>query len=47
MVVRNVDLSPACCCLDCSVDGIVAVCTAFENDRSDKYIAFSEAAQYD
>jgi len=28
MVVRNVDLSPARCCLDCPVDGVVVVCTA-------------------
>jgi hypothetical protein len=42
-----VDLSPACCCLDCSIDGLVVVCTAFENDRSDKYIALDEAAQYE
>jgi len=38
MTVRNVDLSPTCCCLDRSVDGIVAVCTALQNDGSDKYI---------
>jgi hypothetical protein len=40
MIVRDVDISPACCCLDCSVDGFVVVCTAFQNDRPDKYIAF-------
>jgi hypothetical protein len=47
MVVRNVDLSPTCCCLDCPVDGVVAVCTALQNDRSDKYIALDGADQYD
>jgi hypothetical protein len=47
MIVRDVDLSPACCCLDCSVDGFVVVCTAFQNDRSDKYIVLDEADQYD
>jgi len=47
MVVRNVDLSPTCCCLDCPVDGIVVVCTAVQNDGSDKYIVLDEADQYD
>ena len=46
MTVRNVDLSPTCCCLDRSVDGIVVICTALQNDRSDKYIAPDEADQY-
>ena len=47
MIVRDVDISPACCCLDCSVDGIVVVCTALQNDRPDKYVALAEADQYD
>jgi hypothetical protein len=47
MIVRNVDLSSACCCLDCPVDGFVVVCPAFQNDRSDKYIALDEAYQDD
>jgi hypothetical protein len=47
MIVRDVDISPACCCLDCFIDGLVVVCPAFQNDRSDKYIALGEADQYD
>lgn len=47
MIVRDVDLSPACCRLDYSVDGIVVVCTAFQNDRSDDHIALDEEDQYD
>jgi len=47
MIVRDVELSPACCCLDCSVDGLVVVCSAFQNDSSDKYIALDEADQDD
>ena len=47
MIVRDVDLSPACCCLDCPVDDIVDVCTAFQNDRPDKYVALNETDQYE
>jgi hypothetical protein len=47
MIVRDVDISPACCCLDCSIDGIVVICTSIQDDRADKYIAPDEADQYD
>jgi len=47
MIVWDVDISPACCRLDCDVDGVVAVRSALQNDRPDKYVAFNETDQYE